>query len=82
MTKSIQSRLDTLETVLPPNHRPPAGCTMAEFCQHVAALPPRQQAMCIKSMTDEELQEAIETLHGAIAAGEANNTQEDHRANN
>jgi len=62
MSRSILGRLDSLEAAAPSRHRPPVGCTIAELCLHVAALPVRDQGLCIKSLTEDELARAIGTL--------------------
>jgi hypothetical protein len=78
MSKSIEGRLESLEAATPSRHRPPEGCTVAELCQHVAGLPPRDQALCIKSLTEVELAGAIEAL--CEVAGESTESQGDRNA--
>ena len=68
MSKSIQSRLESLETVMPPSYRPPEGLGVLGLAQHLAELPPTAHDACIKSLTDAELERFADELRQLLGA--------------
>ena len=68
MRKSIQSRLESLETVMPPSYRPPDGFGVLGLAQHMAELPPAKHDACIQSLTDDELERFADELRQMLGA--------------
>ena len=68
MTKSIQSRLESLETAMPPSYRPPEGFGVLGLVHHLDALPPSEHDACIQSLTEDELDRIAEELRQMLGA--------------